>query len=282
MSDDIGDSPASGLIIPLKSKNAYAFFSASGLERPSAYGRMIYRDGKDPKRLNMCGRYSLLCIDDLGNRFRVYDPVMGLRSRFNVVPGDEMPVIVRSSKNEVARMCWGLIPHWTKDIRTAARSINARAESLAEKPSFRPLIRTGRCLVPASGFYEWKKEWGRRAPFYFSVPESPLFAFAGLYDCWQNPGGAALVTYTIITCEPNALVREIHARMPAILRREDEDRWLSQEPPGREELTRMLSPYPAQLMEKVAVSDLVNDPQVDDERLVQPVVSHTGTQTTLR
>ena len=128
----------------------------------------------------MCGRYSLICIDDLGNRFRVFDPMMGARSRFNVVPGDEMPVVVRGEKNEIIRMRWGLIPHWTKDIRTAQRPINARAESLFEKPMFRPLLKAGRCLVPASGFYEWKKEGKRKVPFYFHLPESPLFAFAGL------------------------------------------------------------------------------------------------------
>lgn len=230
----------------------------------------------------MCGRYSLVCIDDLGNRFRVFDPVMGLRSRFNVAPGDEMPVIVRNGKNEVARMVWGLIPHWTRDIRTAQRSINARAESLCEKPSFSPLLRSGRCLVPASGFYEWKKEWGKKIPFYFRIPDCPLFAFAGLYDCWHNPGGTPLFTFTIITCEPNALVKEIHARMPAILRCEDEERWLSPEPFARQDLDRILSPYPAPAMEKLAVSDLVNDPRADDERLVQPLVSHAGMQTTLR
>jgi putative SOS response-associated peptidase YedK len=229
----------------------------------------------------MCGRYSLICIDDLGNRFRVFDPMMGARSRFNVSPASEMPVIVRGEKDEIALMRWGLVPHWTKDIRTARRPINARAESLAEKPMFRPLLLSGRCLVPASGFYEWKKEGKRKMPFYFHLPESPLFAFAGLYDTWKGPEGTPLLTYTIITCEPNALLAEVHNRMPVILSRANEERWLSRDPPGHQDLLSILAPYPASAMAMVPVSDLVNNPAVDDERLVQPLDSHTGTQTRL-
>lgn len=229
----------------------------------------------------MCGRYSLICIDDLGNRFRVFDPMMGARSRFNVSPASEMPVIVRSEKDEIALMRWGLVPHWTKDIRTARRPINARAESLAEKPMFRLLLLSGRCLVPASGFYEWKKEGKRKVPFYFHLPESPLFAFAGLYDTWKGPEGTTLLSYTIITCEPNALLAKVHNRMPVILSRANEERWLSRDPPGHLDLPSILAPYPASAMAMVPVSDLVNNPAVDDERLVQPLDSHTGTQTRL-
>jgi len=229
----------------------------------------------------MCGRYSLICIDDLGNRFRVFDPMMGARSKFNVSPASEMPVIVRKEKDEIALMRWGLVPHWVKDIRTAERLINARAESLAEKPMFRPLLLSGRCLVPASGFYEWKKEGKHKAPFYFHLPESPLFAFAGLYDTWKGPEGKFLLTYTIITCEPNALLAEVHNRMPVILNRANEERWLSRDPPVHQDLPSILAPYPASAMAMVPVSDLVNNPAVDDERLVEPLVSHTGTQTLL-
>jgi putative SOS response-associated peptidase YedK len=229
----------------------------------------------------MCGRYSLLCIDDLGNRFRVFNPMIGARSKFNIAPGNEMPVIVRKEKDEIALMRWGLVPHWVKDIRTAQRPINARAESLSEKPMFRSLLASGRCLVPASGFYEWKKEGKRKVPFYFHLPKSPLFAFAGLYDRWQNPGGTALLTYTIITCEPNTLLEEVHSRMPVILLRENEDRWLSSSPLSQHELPKILSPYPEAAMEKVPVADLVNDPSLDDERLVQPLVSPAGAQTSL-
>jgi putative SOS response-associated peptidase YedK len=229
----------------------------------------------------MCGRYSLICIDDLGNRFRVFDPMMGPRSKFNVSPSSEMPVIIRREKDEIALMRWGLVPHRAKDLRTAQKPINARAESLADKPLFSTLLESGRCLVPASGFYEWKTEGRRKVPFYIHLPDQPLFAFAGLYDTWMGPEGEPLMTYAIITCEPNALLAEVHNRMPVILSEKNEERWLSRDQPARKDLPPILAPYPASAMAIVPVSDLVNNPAVDDERLVQPLISHTGTQTTL-
>jgi putative SOS response-associated peptidase YedK len=219
----------------------------------------------------MCGRYSLVCIDDLGNRFRVHNPMIGARSHFNVSPASEMPVIVRKEEDEIALMRWGLVPRWTRDLDTSQKPINARAETLAEKPVFRALLTTGRCLVPASGFYEWKKEGKRKVPFYFHLPESPLFAFAGLYDTWQGMDGQSVLTYTIITCGPNALVGEVHDRMPVILSRENEQRWLSHEPLAPQELAGILAPYPASAMEKTAVSDRVNNPAADDEGLIRPL-----------
>ena len=134
----------------------------------------------------MCGRYSLVFIDDLGNRFRVFNPMIGSRSRFNIAPGNEMPVIIHEEKNELVMMKWGLVPHWTQDITTAQRPINARAETLSEKPSFKELLQNRRCLVPASGFFEWKKEGKKKIPFYIHLPKTPLFAFAGLYDQWAG------------------------------------------------------------------------------------------------
>jgi putative SOS response-associated peptidase YedK len=219
----------------------------------------------------MCGRYSLICIDDLGNRFRVHNPMIGARSKFNVAPASEMPVILRKEKPEIALMRWGLVPRWTRDPSVATKPINARAESIAEKPIFHPLVKTGRCLVPASGFFEWKKEGKQKIPFYFTLPGEPLFAFAGLYDTWQAPDGTQLMTYTIITCDANPLIAEVHDRMPVILTRENEERWLSQDPPAPTDLARILAPYPASAMAKVAVSDLVNRPGVDDERVIRPL-----------
>jgi len=229
----------------------------------------------------MCGRYSLICIDDLGNRFRVFDPMMGSRSRFNITPGNEMPVIVRAGENHAPTMRWGLIPSWTKDIRAAKPLINARAETLGEKPAFRSLLNARRCLVPASGFFEWKKEGNRKRPVYFRLTDDPLFSFAGLFDQWHNPEGVTVSTYTIITCNANSLVAPLHDRMPVILSRATEERWLSSDPVTSEELKQILVPCPAVLMEAVPVSDLVNNTAVDDERVIQPLTSHTGTQTHL-
>ena len=229
----------------------------------------------------MCGRYSLICIDDLGNRFRVFDPMMGSRSRFNIAPGNEMPVIVRAGENHAATMRWGLIPSWTKDIRAARPLINARAETLGEKPAFRSLLKAHRCLVPASGFFEWKHEGNRKTPYYIRLTGDPIFSFAGLYDQWHNPEGVTVSTYTIVTCDANALVAPVHDRMPVILTRAAEERWLSPDPVTPNELKQILVPYSVGDMEAIPVSDLVNNTATDDERVIQPVASHTGTQTHL-
>jgi putative SOS response-associated peptidase YedK len=229
----------------------------------------------------MCGRYSLVCIDDLGNRFRVHNPMIGSRSHFNIRPGNEMPVIVRNQVDEVVMMHWGLVPHRAKDLASAPKPINARAESLSEKPMFCRLLEHGRCLVPASGFYEWKKEGTRKIPFYFHLPENPIFAFAGLYDLRENPEGTRLGSYTIITCVPNDLVACVHNRMPVILSRANEERWLSRESLTPQDLRRILSPSPSSCMERVPVADLVNNPALDDERLVVPLDSSSSTQTFL-
>jgi len=219
----------------------------------------------------MCGRYSLVFIDDLGNRFRVFNPMMGARSRFNIAPGNEMPVIIHEEKNELVMMNWGLVPHWTQDITTAQRPINARAETLSEKPSFKELLQNRRCIVPASGFFEWKKEGKKKIPFYLHLPKNPLFAFAGLYDSWANPDGKLLFTYTIITTEPNELIAKIHNRMPSILLPEHEECWLSKTPLNARDLKEILSPFPAENMSMYPVSPLVNSPDADDERIIKPM-----------
>ena len=219
----------------------------------------------------MCGRYSLIGIDDLGNRFHVIDPTLGFRSHFNIAPGSTNPVIIQSERTEAIMMEWGLVPHWVKDRKDAKHLINARAETIAEKPSFRGLLKGKRCLVPASGFYEWKKDGARKTPFYIRLRESPVFAFAGLYDVWHDPQGEGYATYTIITTEPNELMAPIHNRMPVILNRDDEIRWLSGEVLAREDLAEILAPYPPGEMEVYPILPLVNNPTIDDERLIQPL-----------
>jgi putative SOS response-associated peptidase YedK len=227
---------------------------------------MQVRDG-------MCGRYSLVFIDDLGNRFRVFNPMIGSRSRFNVPPGTDMPVIVRAEENELVTMRWGLVPHRSAVQVTGKPIINARAETLADKPLFRNLLKSQRCLVPATGFFEWKTEGHRKTPFYFSLKDSPCFAFAGLYDKWLDPSGKKTATYTIITTAPNELVARIHNRMPVILKREDEGRWLSEEPLTPARLTGILASYSFDEMAVFPVSTLVNDPAIDDERVIAPLNS---------
>jgi|WetSurMetagenome_2_1015567.scaffolds.fasta_scaffold387881_1 putative SOS response-associated peptidase YedK len=241
--------------------------------------RMKYLPGKSPV---MCGRYSLVCIDDLGNRFRVHNPMIGQRSRFNIAPGTSQPVIRRAGGiREMAVMAWGLAPHRAGGDVPAPVAINARAETLAGKPMFPTLPEGGRCLVPASGFFEWKKEGKRKIPFYFRLRGEPLFSFAGLCDTRPGPGGEPRSRFTIITCPPNALVSPVHDRMPAILSREGEERWLAEGCLRAEELPGLLFPYPPEAMEMHPVADLVNAVENDDERVVRPLASSAGRQTLL-
>ena len=219
----------------------------------------------------MCGRYALWGIDDLGGRFLIIDPMLGIRSHFNITPGTENPVIIRDDRdNRLRMMQWGLGSHRMGDNPSAPRPINARAESLTGKPVFAELLARNRCIVPASGFYEWKKEDGRRTPHFVCLKDKALFGIAGLCNTWQDPGRSMVATYTIITTEPNGLIRPLHNRMPAILRRRDEQRWLSSSLPGAGELAELLSPYPAEEMTAYPVSSMVNGLKNDGEELIQP------------
>ena len=153
--------------------------------------------------------------------------MLDLAPRFNAAPTQTLPVIVRQSPNHLALMRWGLVPSWAKDASIGSRMINARVETVAEKPAYGRLLRRQRCLVPASGFYEWKREGRRRTPFYFHLRDDAPFAFAGLWDVWTNPEGRGEVhSYTIVTCPANAVVAPVHDRMPVMLEREAEETWL--------------------------------------------------------
>ena len=220
----------------------------------------------------MCGRYSLICIDDLGLRFRVFDPMLGIRSRFNVAPTDMMPVIIRAERVEAVTMEWGLVTHGTRDERGSGPLINARAETLAERPVFRDLLPTNRCLVPAGGYYEWKREGTRKTPFYIRVKDTTVFAFAGLWRTGTDEGGRPRSCFTILTTEANDLVSPVHGRMPVILNRDDEDRWISGAAPSREEMAALLAPFPSDRMECYAVSPRVNSPLApNEEGLIHPL-----------
>ena len=221
----------------------------------------------------MCGRYTLVCIDNLGLRFRIFDPMIGCRSHFNVAPSAMMPVIVRHKRTEALTMKWGLISHLVHNANTSTHPINARAESLLERPMFSSLLERNRCLVPASGFYEWKTEGKRTVPFYIHMKKNSLFAFAGLYDIWNDMSGVLHQTYTIITTTSNELIAPLHNRMPAILKQDDEERWLSGDPLSRDDLEELLVPYPCEEMTAYPVSSQVNNPARDEEQLISPLAN---------
>ena len=229
----------------------------------------------------MCGRYMLRADPKLLKRaFGVgefSETPRDLASRFNIAPTQPVPIVrelkvVRrgdgSAARELATVRWGLIPAWAKDPSVGNRTINARAEGVAEKPAFRAAFRSRRCIVPASGFYEWKREGrGPKRPYLIRCKDGEPIGFAGLWETWRDPsGGEAVETCTIITCEPNELMAGLHDRMPVILDPGDYDRWLAPEAPGAEELLR---PCPAEWLEAVPVGTRVNSPANDDESLIR-------------
>lgn len=173
----------------------------------------------------MCGRYVLEAPEDLSERFQLRQLAIQLPHTWNVAPTNQMPVIVESQdgEREAKLMQWGLIPRWAKPgEKKGLAPINARADAL-QKPMFRNLVKRNRCLVPANGFYEWKNLGDHKQPYYITVPDDPLFAFAGLYEQATGADGEPIESYTIITTEPNALMATLHTRMPVILHPQDEE-----------------------------------------------------------
>jgi len=223
----------------------------------------------------MCGRYTLICIDDLGTRFRLFDPTIGFRSHFNIAPGQSVPVIIQRDHIEAALMRWGLRFGDPEGRPVSPAIINVRSEKLAERRSFRRLLAGRRCLVPATGFFEWTKQGSQKSPFYFWLKGERLFAFAALYDNWTDPAGNVQSAYAIITTAANDVVEPVHDRMPVILRREDESRWLSGEVPTDQEMREVLSFYPSEDMEAYPVSNKVNSADIDDDSLIRPLATLT-------
>jgi putative SOS response-associated peptidase YedK len=223
----------------------------------------------------MCGRYTYFPSEfaDLRVRWNL-DQIPLLTQRFNIAPSQEAPVIVQAgAKRNLEMLHWGLIPWWAKDPIIGNKMINARAETLAEKSAFKQLLGTHRCLVLADGFYEWRKEGQRKIPMRFKLKSGAPFTFAGLWDSWRQPDGTLLRSYTIVTTEPNDLLRPIHNRMPAMLSDHDALKWLSAEGQETSQALALLKPFPANEMAGYDVSSLVNDPRNDSLECVEPVSS---------
>ena len=217
----------------------------------------------------MCGRFTLkVDIERIAKTFGV-EPTLNTVKRYNIAPTQNVVSVMRNGETHLAELRWGLIPSWAKDESIGSRMINARAESLAEKPSFKGLLRSKRCLIVADGFYEWKQENGHKTPMYITMKDDEPFAFAGLWDTWKNPDGQQLRTCTIITTQPNDVVAPIHNRMPAILLPEAREAWLDPAIKDDELLTHLLAPYPSDAMTARAVSRLVNDPRHDSPDVLQ-------------
>ena len=227
----------------------------------------------------MCGRFSIAVrIGYLADRFGVPEPGGVSLPWFNIAPGEEVPVIAGSGSAQCIIMQWGLIPSWANKKNASAAVINARAEGLNEKKLFRTLLSHGRCIVPASGFYEWKKSGDQKFPCYFRMKSQEIFGMAGLCDSWKAPDGRIVWSFTIITTGPNSLVLPVHNRMPAVLKQEDEKTWLNPKFGSFEELAPLLNPYPSVGMERYRVTKKVNQPSFKSDTAVQEEIPVTNTR----
>ena len=221
----------------------------------------------------MCGRFTLT-VDpaQAQENFNNFTFPEKFAPRFNIAPTQPILAIPNDEKFTADFFIWGLIPMWAKDPAIGNRLINARAETLAEKPSFRGSLKYKRCLILADGFYEWKSSDGKKSktPFFIHMKDRKPFAFAGLWDSWNSPEGSQLKTCTIITTEPNELMSLLHNRMPVILHPRDYDKWLDPSSQTPDQLIPLLKPFPAEMMDAYPVTPLVNKPANDTPELVVP------------
>lgn len=223
----------------------------------------------------MCGRFTLtVSPEELQAAFPNFHIPPDLPPSYNIAPGQPVPALPNDGKNRLTFYKWGLVPSWTKAADLGRYNfINARGETAAQKNSFRSAFRRRRCLIPADGFYEWKKNTPQngKTPYYFHLKNKVPFAFAGLWEIWHSPHGEELRTCCIITTEPNELVKPIHKRMPVILSPEEYPLWLATEEKEPHKLQNLLDPYPTAEMAAHPVSTFVNSPRNNSPRCVQPV-----------
>ena len=223
----------------------------------------------------MCGRFTLTAPDqDLAVQFNL-PSIPSLEPRYNIAPTQPVAAVRETqdgSGRELAMLRWGLIPFWAKDPGIGSRMINARSETVAEKPAFRTAFRRRRCLVLADGFYEWQRQNGSKLPHYVRMQTGGPFAIAGLWERWEGQDAEVIQSCTLLTTEPNALIRPIHDRMPVILRPDDYDLWLDREVDQPEVLQPLLHAFAAELMDAYPVSRLVNSPRNDEPQCIEPLV----------
>jgi putative SOS response-associated peptidase YedK len=218
----------------------------------------------------MCGRYTIVVtIDELMMHYMIEVPTNRYHTpRYNVAPGQlVMAIINDGEKNRLGELKWGLIPSWAQDEKISYKMINARADTVTEKPAFRNSFQRKRCLIPADGFYEWKKIGTDKQPMRILLKDKGIFSMAGLYDTWTATDGRKISTCTIITTTPNELMADIHDRMPVILRLEDEKIWLDKEQKVAD-LQELLRPFPAEEMIAYPVSKAVGNVKNDSKECI--------------
>jgi putative SOS response-associated peptidase YedK len=222
----------------------------------------------------MCGRYTIYQTGELANRFKTsqkeLDKLLGeLKAHYNAAPGQNLPVITEYKGRHLSAMRWGLIPIWAKDRNIGYKLINTRSETVFERPSWkRPILRQ-RCLVPSNGFYEWIKTDEGKQPYFIHPTDQELFSYAGIFDIWTDKEtGEVIESFSILTTGPSKEMRDIHDRMPVILKPNDENRWLEPSNDTPESIADLLKPYDDGKLEVYPVSQDVNGIKFDEERLI--------------
>ena len=222
----------------------------------------------------MCGRFTLFAPGDVLARMFGVDDAQSLAPRYNIAPSQPVAaarVSPDSGGRELTVLRWGLVPSWAKDPSAGDRMINARADTVSEKPSFRSAFRRRRCLVPADGFYEWKRVAGRKQPFYVRFRDGRPFAIASLWERWEGPDGSVLESCALVTTDANDIVSPIHDRMPVILAPKDYALWLDPALQAKEALLPLLCPFPPEDMTAFPVHLQVNNPKVDNPACIEPL-----------
>ncbi len=226
----------------------------------------------------MCGRFTLASPDESLAELLDLDAPPALKPRYNIAPTQPVAVLrppPEGAPRAIELLRWGLVPSWSKDETIGNRMINARSETVADKPAFRSAFRRRRCLVLADGFYEWQRREGGKQPYHIRLADGGPFAFAGLWEHWQSPDGSDLETCTILTTTPNSLLAEVHNRMPVIVDRDDYALWLDSQVEDAKRLHPLLQPYPADRMVAVPVTRHVNSPRNDDRACLEPMPDTT-------
>jgi putative SOS response-associated peptidase YedK len=218
----------------------------------------------------MCGRYAQRTdAKRLAKEFKAAE-VPSVEPRYNIAPTQDVLAVSETGDGREMRLFkWGLVPSWAKDTSMGARLINARSETVAEKPAFRQAFKQRRCIIPADGFYEWQRSEGSKQPFFFRMKDGRPFGFAGLWERWEGEGGRVIYSCAILTTEANEVLRPVHDRMPVILHPDDYELWLDGDPRKLDLVKEMLRPYPAEEMTGYPVGVSVNSPRSQGARLIK-------------
>jgi putative SOS response-associated peptidase YedK len=226
----------------------------------------------------MCGRFTSLLTPELlaimYEALAQYD----ITPRYNIAPTQNVPVVRQSSAGDryLSSIRWGLVPHWAKDQTRGSTMINARSETVAEKPAFRQAIRSRRCIVPASGYFEWKSTPAGKLPHYITTRDGSLFSLAGIWESWKTSEGGNLETFSLLTTAANSVMLPIHDRMPVILRPDAFSLWLDCSVNNPRDLEYLYQPFPGDQMQSWQVSKLVNSPAHDSDKCIRPLSEETS------